>query len=496
MKLSQLLAVDRDVDITGISVDSRTVKPGELFICLKGKDYDGHTFAREALAKGAAAVVTEEPLGIDGEILLPDTRRAAACIYAAWYGNPQNKLKIVGVTGTNGKTSVVNLLNAVYQAAGYKTAVSGTLGTFWEGKSYPAENTTARPESLYSWMDEMVRDGVEYLFMEVSSHSLMLDRVAEISFRCGIYTNLTAEHLDFHRTMENYAAAKARLFSQSAMGIFNYDDLYSYITSQNSPCVSFGYGRGHDPDFRLAEVLQNNLSGISYRLDYRGKSLVLKSPLAGEFNIYNTLAAASCALADGLSEEAVVEGLAAFRGVPGRLERLYDGLFTVFIDYAHTPDALTRVLEVLRQSAFGHSARPDTGQNAEQKSSQEKHRLRLLFGCGGDRDKSKRPVMGNIAATLADEVIVTSDNARSEDPDAIIRDILSGVSPEKQANSFRVIKDRTEALTYAIDTSLPGDILLVAGKGHEDYEIDCHGRHPFSEKKILSERLRASGLLS
>ncbi len=479
MKLSQLISVDRDVEITGIAVDSRTVKPGDLFICLKGKDYDGHRFARQALARGAAAIVTEERLGLEGEILLPDTRRAAASIYAAWYGNPQKRLKIFGVTGTNGKTSVVNLLNAIYRKAGVHTACSGTLGTFWDDKAYPAENTTARPESLFAWMREMVDDGVEYLFLEVSSHSLVLDRVAEIAFACGIYTNLTAEHMDFHGSMENYAAAKASLFTQCRYGIFNYDNLYSYIASQSSPCRCFGYGMRNDPAFRLTEILKNDLSGIAYRVSREGREFCVTSPLAGEFNIYNTLAAASAALVDGLDEKTVTEAIASFRGVSGRLERIYDGAFTIFIDYAHTPDALMRVLDVLRRSA-----------------GEKKNRLRVLFGCGGDRDRSKRPVMGRIAETLADEVIVTSDNARSEDPAAIIRDILAGMGKNKQANSFRVMADRKEALEYAVDSALPGDILLVAGKGHEDYEIDCHGRHPFSERGILLERLRADGFLA
>lgn len=477
MKLSQLVAVDSDLEITGVSADSRNTKKGDLFLCIRGTRFDGHDYAKEALEKGAVAVVTERRLGLDREILLPDTRRAAASIFASWYGNPQKRLKIVGVTGTNGKTSVVHLLDAIYRRAGYRTATSGTLGTFWQGKAYSAENTTALPDKLYALLREMADDGVEYLFMEVSSHALVLDRVAEIAFLCGIYTNLTPEHMDFHKSMDNYAAAKARLFKQSRYGVFNYDDSYSYIAAQSRLCRSYGYGERNGADFHIESVIKNDLSGIAYQVVFQKQKRTLRSALVGSFNIHNTLAAAAAATLDGVDWDILSEAIASFGGVAGRLEKIYDKEFTIFIDYAHTPDALMRVLDVLRRGAASKS------------------RLRVLFGCGGDRDRSKRPVMGRIAESLADDVIVTSDNARSEKPATIIREILDGMGKHNTANSFRVIEDRKQALEYAIDSAQPGDILLVAGKGHEDYEIDCHGRHPFSEKQILLERLRANRYL-
>ena len=475
MKLSRLIAVDRDVEITGIAVDSRKVQKGNLFICLSGDRFDGHDFAAEALKRGAAVIVTEKPLGIDGEICLPDTRRACASLYATWYGNPQKDLKIYGVTGTNGKTSVVSLLNQIYRKAGVKTATSGTLGSFWDGVAYSSENTTALPETLYRQMREMVNSGVRCLFMEVSSHALALERVSEIEFAYAVYTNLTPEHLDFHKTMEQYAAAKEKLFEQARVGIFNYDDKYSYIASQRCPCRSYGYGRENHPDFAPDEVLKEALDGMVFTMRYRGEKHLFSSPLAGGYNLYNLLAAISTAMVDGIDASIVASALASFEGVRGRLERIYSGDFTVLIDYAHTPDALMRVLEVLR------SGNPK--------------RLRVLFGCGGDRDRTKRAVMGEIAKTLADDVIVTSDNARSEDPHAIIEEILSGMKTNKTDNAYKVIENRRMALEYAIDTSLPGDVLLVAGKGHEEYEIDCYGKHPFSETKILLARLRERGYL-
>lgn len=472
MKLSQLIAVDSDVEITGIAVDSRKVQKGNLFLCLRGERSDGHDHAEEALKNGAAVIVAERSLGFGNEIILPDTRRAAASLYATWYRNPQKELRIYGVTGTNGKSSIVALLQSIYRQAGYKAAVCGTLGCSWEGHDYPSDNTTPMPEILYERLREMVNDGVTHLFMEVSSHALALERVSEIEFRYGIFTNLTPEHLDFHTTMENYAMAKEKLFLQSERCVMNLDDPYGKLAYQKYSLRSLGYGKTTQADCMLDDVLYRDLSGAAFTVQYQNQKHLFTTKLAGEYNLYNILAAVSVALSDGIDIRTVIKAVASFSGIKGRLECVYRGAFTVFIDYAHTPDALMRVLTELRKTSSA--------------------RLRVLFGCGGDRDRSKRPVMGRIAQTIADDVIITSDNSRSEEVQSIIDDILSGME-RIPSDHVTVIHDRKEALRFAIESALPGDVLLVAGKGHEEYEINRSGKHPFSESDIIDNALKQFG---
>ena len=480
MKLSQLIALDKDVEITGIATDSQKVEKGNLFLCLKGEKYDGHDFVKEALDRGAVSIVTEKKLGIEGEILVPDTHRAASSLFAAWYGNPQKDLTIVGVTGTNGKTSTVAILDAIYQTAGCKTATIGTLGVKINGILEECGNTTPLPEVLYKKLKQAKDHGVKRVFMEVSSHALMRHRTADISFDTAIYTNLTQDHLDYHKTMQEYARAKQMLFGQCKRGVFNYDDPYSYFASQTSECESYGYGHKRGCDFRVIATDKNDFFGIDYRIRHSGGLLDIHSPLVGAFQIYNSLAAVSTALLDGVDVSVIKKALSEFGGVKGRLETIYNGMFTVIIDYAHTPDALLSVLNVLKgyQSSVGAP-----------------RRLRVLFGCGGDRDRSKRPMMGHIATLLADDVVITSDNPRSEAKGDIIQDILAGTEYHQTATTVKVIEDRRKALQYAIDSARQGDILLVAGKGHEEYEIDCNGKHSFSERQILLESLQKNGYL-
>ena len=316
--------------------------------------------------------------------------------------------------------------------------------------------------------------------MEVSSHALDLHRVADIHFKMAVYTNLTQDHLDYHKTMDEYARVKQSLFQQSEKGLFNFDDPYSYYASQVSPCSCFGYGHKIGCDFRVEEILRCDLSGVLYLAKTPDGIYEIESLIAGPFQIYNSLAAFSAAMLDGVSGEVICNALRRFQGVKGRLETLYNKDFTVIIDYAHTPDALLSVLTALK---------------GYQQNSVFTRRLRVLFGCGGDRDRSKRPMMGHIAMLLADDVIVTSDNPRSEAKKEIIRDILNGAEHDQTATTLKVIEDRREALQYAIDSSRQGDILLVAGKGHEEYEIDCNGKHDFSERQILLERLQKNGYL-
>ena len=480
MKLSRLIAVDRDVEITGIVTDSRKVRKGNLFLCLKGEKYDGHCFVQEALKNGAAAIVSEKKLGIENEILVPDTHRAASSLFSAWYGNPQKDLVIFGVTGTNGKTSTVSILDAIYRRAGLKTATIGTLGITIDGESEASDNTTPLPEQLYAKLYQAKEKGVRRVFMEVSSHALARYRTADLHFDTAIYTNLTQDHLDYHKTMAEYAKAKQVLFRQCNKGLFNYDDPYSYDASRCASCQRFGYGHKKGCDFRLSSVKATSFDGLSYRICYQNRTIAIQSPLIGQFQIYNSLAAISASLLDGADCEVIKQALSEFHGVKGRLEILYNDAFTLILDYAHTPDALLSVLNLLREY---------------RRSEKHSRRLRVLFGCGGDRDRSKRPVMGHIASRLADDVIVTSDNPRSEEKGGIIRDILSGADISKTATTLKVIEDRREALQYAVDSAREGDILLVAGKGHEEYEIDCNGKHAFSERQILLERMRYHGYL-
>ncbi|MBR6769470.1 MAG: UDP-N-acetylmuramoyl-L-alanyl-D-glutamate--2,6-diaminopimelate ligase [Clostridia bacterium] len=474
MKLSQLIAVDKDVEITGIAVDSRKVRKGNLFLCVCGEHSDGHDFAKEALKNGAAMIVTEHALGFKHEIVLPDTRRAAASLFATWYQNPQKNLRIYGVTGTNGKSSVVGILHHIYQKAGIKSAICGTLGLGWDGKFYSTENTTPLPEVLYEKLREMVDDGITHLFMEVSSHALALDRVSEIEFSYGVLTNLTPEHLDFHKTMDNYAATKEKLFLQSQKKIFNLDDPFGYLTHQKHLPSAIGYGKNNRCEFMLDEIRHHDSDGTVFTVRHRNETYLFTTSLVGEYNLYNLLAAIAVALSDGIDGETVAHAIAEFSGIKGRLECVYRDKFTVFIDYAHTPDALMRVLTELRKTS--------------------PKRLRVVFGCGGDRDSAKRPVMGRIAQTIADDVIVTSDNSRSEDPQKIIADILAGME-KSSFDRVTVIEDRKAALRWAIETAESKDVILVAGKGHEEYEINASGKHPFSETDMICQALKQFGFL-
>ena len=382
MRLSQLIAVDKDVEISGIVTDSRKVQKGNLFICLNGQRADGHCYAKEALENGAAAIVSEKKLGVENEILVPDTYRAASSLFSVWYGNPQKDLTIFGVTGTNGKTSTVSILDAIYRQAGYKTATIGTLGITIDGVTEAGDNTTPFPEVLYRKLKDAKEKGVQRVFMEVSSHALASYRTADLFFDTAIYTNLTQDHLDFHKTMAEYAKTKRALFRQCHKGLFNFDDPYAYDASISSPCRVYGYGRKKGCNFRISSVKACSLSGLSYQIRYRDRTLAIASPLIGRFQVYNSLAAISTALLDGIHPSVIQRALSEFGGVKGRLETIYHGKFTVIIDYAHTPDALLSVLKEMK---------------GYQRSAKRQGRLRVLFGCGGDRDRSKRPLMGQIA---------------------------------------------------------------------------------------------------
>ncbi len=481
-----------ECEITGINTSSSRVGVGELFVCIRGLHCDGHDYIDEAIARGAVCILTDRyaSWGEDaGAIVLQcsDTREAVARLYHAWYGFPGEHLKLIGVTGTNGKTSVTHMLRAILEASMYKTGLIGTVGCFSAGgrplsvgsTNELANMTTPDPDVLYRTLAEMRDDGVEYVVMEVSSHALELQKLAPLSFVAAVFTNLTPEHLDFHKTMENYAAAKAKLLSKSALSVCNADSPYaSYMEQHAKGRVVTCTAGERDADF-CAEEIRLEECGVSYRLRSLRTRLRISCPIAGSFTVMNSMQAAICALELGCSPALIKTVLSSMLPVRGRMERVRLGFgadFTVLIDYAHTPDALEKLLRTVR------TLRKKNG------------KIVLVFGCGGDRDRAKRPIMGAIAARLADRVIVTSDNSRTEDPERIIEEILAGMA---QKPPTAMIPERDKAIAFAIQTACAGDIVLLAGKGHEEYEITREGRRAFCEREIAKrayeDRVRNNG---
>jgi UDP-N-acetylmuramoyl-L-alanyl-D-glutamate--2,6-diaminopimelate ligase len=405
-----------------------------------------------------------------------DTRRAAALIYHSWYGKPAEKLHVIAVTGTNGKTSVTFMLRAIFEAAMYRTGLIGTVNYYSAGRRIlggtddPLANmTTPDPGELYRMLAEMAADGVEYVFMEVTSHALAFGKPDAIHFDAAIFTNLTPDHLDFHGDMEKYYQTKKKLFSMCDKAVINIDDGYGArlageVTCPHVTCSA----KGISSDYMATQICQSGVDGNQYRLSSKQKRFTIRTPLPGAFSVINTLEAAACASMLGISPSVIMTALGTMAGVDGRMERVRLGVladYSVFIDYAHTPDALENLL----RTAKGFAG--------------ERERVVLVFGCGGDRDRSKRSVMGEIAGRLADFVIVTSDNSRSEQPMDIICDIQKGLGD----SDYVIIPSRRRAIEFAIREAHAGDIILLAGKGHEEYEIDRSGKHFFSEKQIVAE---------
>lgn len=471
------------LEIKGITHDSRRVRPAYAFFALSGRRVDGHSFAADAMKHGAAVCICERR--IEGlpltQVVLPNARRALAFAAANFYGNPERRMKLIGVTGTNGKTSTAYMLKTIFSHSGYKTALLGTAkGSIGDAAYTPPLDgaeadeyetmTTPDPEVLYRTLADLADRGVEVTVMEASSHALALDKLAPIKFAVGIFTNLSREHLDFHGTMENYLAAKAKLFDRCRVGLFNADDAAGRTLLQNARCRAVSYGLTPPCDYLAEEIESRGVRGSTYILHTKNARFRIKTQIPGTFTLYNTLAAAAAARECGVNLVCIQNALYALRGIAGRLEKVNlgfaGGAFTAFIDYAHTPFALENLLRCVR--AFR-----GTGQ-----------RIVTLFGCGGDRDRSKRPEMGRIATANSDYVIITSDNPRGEDPQTIIRDILGGVGA---ADNYKVIENRREAIEYAVANALAGDIILLVGKGHEQYEIDKDGLHPFSETEIVQE---------
>ena len=459
-----------ETEITGITCDSRQVKPGFLFVCIHGAAMDGHAFAKQAEAAGAAVIVAERDTGVSNQILVADTHAAYADLCAKWFGEPAKSLKLLGVTGTNGKTSVTYMLKAILEKAGHKVGLIGTIQNMIGDEVIAAHNTTPNAYELNSLFALMKAKGCTYVIMEVSSHALDQCRVYHLDFEAAMFTNLTQDHLDYHLTMENYLQAKKRLFSMCRTAVINADDPYAGQLMQGLSCRIVTYSATGEATYTARDIRYKPVS-VEYTFTGREEAK-LHVNTGGRFTVYNSLCAAACAREIGIPLHAVSEAFAAMHGVKGRAEAVPTGRdFTVIIDYAHTPDGLQNILCTFKEC--------------------KKNRLIVLFGCGGDRDKTKRPLMGKIAAQYADFAIVTSDNPRSENPSAIIEDIVAGMKDTE--TPYQVIENRVEAIHYALSIAEKDDIIVLAGKGHETYQILNTGTIHLDEREVVAEALKEQG---
>lgn len=458
-----------DCEVKNVTSDTRQIAEGSLFVCLKGTVNDGHDFAEKALMLGAAAVVCDHELGLEKQVVCPDTHFAFGLICANFFGNPQREMKLVGVTGTNGKTTVTHMIREMTERLGHKTGLIGTIENQIGEMKFPAKYTTPDPLTFYTTLARMRDAGCEYVVMEVSSHGLDQQRVAGCFFEAAVFTNLTQDHLDYHKTMENYYQAKKRLFGICKKAVINLDDEYGQRLAKECGCEVMTYSISQDAaDYTAKTVV---LKPHESTFAFVGNSMIARArvPIPGEFSVSNAMAAIVTGLALGFPLEQVIESVANTEGIPGRFEILKTGTpYTVIRDYAHTPDALEKVLNALRATVT-------------------EGRIMILFGCAGNRDRAKRRQMSDIAAKLADFVILTSDNPRSEDPAQIIEDAKPGLLEHR--TPYRVIVDRYQAIRWALENAQPGDTLLLAGKGHEDYQVLSHGTIHFDEKEIVEELL-------
>jgi len=461
-----------EMSVTDIVSDSRLVSRGCMFVCLRGEHSDGHSFAVQAAEQGAAIVLSEEPLALPGgciNIVTPSTRRADALIWRNFYDDPAGGMKVVAVTGTNGKTSITYMLKAILEKAGEKVGVIGTIRNYIGDVAVESNMTTPLPSRLYALIAQMRDAGCTYLVMEASSHALAFEKLAGIHPQIGIFTNLTPEHLDYHKNMDNYASAKAILFGMADCSVINYDTPYGeYMYRSSNGKRVYVSKESKKADYYAENICMKGIRGSTYDCVEEGIRIPVVCHIAGEFSLSNSLCAIAAARELGISPEVIAAAMNSLSGVDGRMEKvaLPTEDLTVIVDYAHTPDALANVLDAILDCK------------------EPSQRVVCVFGCGGDRDRTKRPVMGGIATSKADHTIITSDNSRTEDPMKIIEDILAGID---RAASYEVISDRREALEQAVMKAQKNDIILVAGKGHEDYEITREGKRPFSEKAIIKE---------
>jgi UDP-N-acetylmuramoyl-L-alanyl-D-glutamate--2,6-diaminopimelate ligase len=487
---------DLNIDIASLATDSRAVRPGALFFALPGARTDGRRFVAQALERGAVAVAAPDLLDAPASVprlALPSIERSLGEIAARFYDYPSRKLFLLGVTGTNGKTTVTHLLEAIWKCMGFRPGLIGTIYYRLGEQTQPAPLTTPQAVELQRLLAEMAEAGATHVVMEVSSHALALERVSPCEWDGALFTNLTRDHLDFHPDMESYFAAKQKLFvellprstKRDRFAVVNRDDPCGrrLIEGARDRVVTFGHG--DDADVAPLEV-ERSLTGLKGEIRICGERISISSTLVGDAHLENILAAAAAAWAQGIPPTAIADGIAQCHGIPGRMERVDDGgPFAVLVDYAHTPDALERAVRILRSIAEG--------------------RLIVVFGCGGDRDRGKRPLMGESTGRIADIVIATSDNPRSEDPLKILHEIERGIveagldpiqesaARREDANGYLVIPDRRRAIRLAIEIAQPSDVVLIAGKGHETYQIVGTERHAFDDREEARQSLRERG---
>lgn len=446
---------DLNTDITSVSYDTREIEKGALFVAMTGHKQDGHRFISEALTKGAVAVLCQTPPAEEGPWLITENSRAAlAQVSANWFGHPGRDMTLLAVTGTNGKTTTTTLLKWVLeQTIGTKVGLIGTNRNMVGQRELPAHRTTPESYELQALLREMADEGCTHVVMEVSSHALVQHRTDTLRFTEGIFTNLTRDHLDFHGTMEEYRRAKGLLFAQSDLAVLNLDDETGRWYQQQASCPCFTYSERHEEADLTAENAKLFPDRVRFEAVARGAIARVNLPIPGGFTIYNALAVIAAALNLGLELPEIADALSRAHGVKGRIEVVpVPAPFTVLIDYAHTPDALENILSTAR--------------------SLTQQRLICVVGCGGDRDKTKRPLMGEIAGELADFTFLTSDNPRTEDPMSILQDILPGM--ERSGGQYRLVPDRRAAIHAALSAARKGDLVLLAGKGHETYQ-EIHG---------------------
>ena len=465
------LRADADLEITGVTYDSRLVKKGDLFVAVKGFSSDGHAYIPKAVENGCAAVLCETEPGVTVPyVRTDDTRLALALAARNFYRDPSREMKVIGITGTNGKTTTSILVKQILEKClGAKVGLVGSISNMIGQEEYHTEHTTPESSDLQALFREMVDAGCTYCVMEVSSHSLVLHRVEGTHFALGLFTNLTEDHLDFHKTMEEYARAKSLLFPMCELTAANADDEWTDVVTSRAHGKVYLYSAKSDAADLSARDIRLFPDGVQFLSLEQGELTRVSLKLPGMFSVYNALAALSCARLLGISLKDASQALSVAHGAKGRVESVpTDGDYSIYIDYAVTPDAIENVLTTLRAIA--------------------PKRLVMLFGCGGDRDRLKRPIMGKIAADLSDFVIVTSDNPRTEKPEDIIEEILPGVRQGKAP--YKVIVDRPEAIRWAIENHQDGDMILLCGKGHEDYQIIGHHKIHMDEREIVAEELR------
>lgn len=461
-----------DLNINTVQYNSLKVTPGDVFVCIEGFSADGHDYVLNAIESGAIAVICKKDIDIDEAITVikvSDTRKALAIMASNVFVNPVNDIKLIGVTGTNGKTTSAFMVKSILEKAGYKTGLIGTIANYIGNSKIKAERTTPESLELHKLFKDMRAEEVKYCVMEVSSHSLALDRVYGIKFSQGVFTNLTQDHLDFHKTFENYYEAKLQLFKNAASSIVNVDDSYGTKIVKDIPADSIitTYSIEGEGDL-VAKNILNHSRGVEFDLHYKAEKIHINLCIPGRYNVYNALCSAGACINEGISLESIKLGLEDVV-VPGRCEiatKEYDLGFDVVIDYAHTPDGLENILKTAREFTKG--------------------RLISVFGCGGDRDKGKRPIMGKIGSDLSDIAIITSDNPRTEEPLDIIKDVIS----EMPKKNYTVVENRKAAIKEAIRIAQKGDVIVVAGKGHEDYQILKDKIIHFDEREVISDVIK------